>query len=235
MGRILTLEDSRDPEKVGTLCAYLAILARANIPVVPGFVIPIGEALENGLSNEILRYFEELRCESAVLRTSPFSHDLDGETLRDVKREALIDAVRYLKNNVLRRGRRAAILIQRNLEAELSGTAHTINPVTRNTGEYLIESHLWMNETVLGGASEPDIIIVNRRTGALVSEMEDEEETLLDAGQIEELFTILRKIEKHSAIPLSVDWAFDNQRLYILRVRPINKKTEERYQDDSDN
>jgi len=235
MGRILTLEDSHDSERVGALCAYLAILARANIPVVPGFVIPIGESLENGLSNEILRHFEELRCESAVLRTSSVLHDLDGETLRDVKREALIDAVRYLQNNVLRRGRRAAILVQHNLEAELSGTAHTANPVTQNEDEYLIEAHLWMNDTVLGGASEPDIIIVNRRTGALVSEMEDEGETLLAPRQIEELFTTLRKIEKRSAIPLSVDWAFNNQKLYILRVRPINKKTEERYQSDSNN
>ncbi len=229
MGRIFALEDCRDIERIGTMCMYLAVLKRANLPVVPGYVIPANCELEDGLSNELLRKFELLDCESVILRTSPLSLDLDGEALRNVKREALIDAVKYLQKNVTRRGRRAAILMQKNLNAEISGTAHTINPVTNDSDEYLIEVHLWMNDTVLGGASDPDIIIVNRRTGALVSESDELNCTLLSAKQIEMLFTALRKIEKYSTVALSIDWAIDNGKLFILRVRPINEKTKERY------
>ena len=230
MGRIFTLDASRDVDLVGGAASYLALLARAKMPIVDGFVIPMGVALENGLSNEIMRNFQRLNCDSVVLRTSPYSHELDGEILRDVRGEALIDAVRYLQRNVVRRGRRAAIIVQKHLNAEISGVAHSITPVTDSETEILIESSLWMNDTVLGGINEPTFVLVNKRTGAMIHESDEEAETYLDAHLVEQIYTLLRRVEQHSAIPISMDWALDNGHLYILRVRPINQKTKERYQ-----
>ena len=230
MGRIFTLDASRDVDLVGGAASYLAILARANMPIVDGFVIPMGLSLADGLSNEIMRNFERLNCNRVVLRTSPRSHELDGEILRDVRGDTLIDAVRYLQRNITRRGRQAAIIVQKHLNAEISGVAHSINPVTNRKNEILIESSIWMNDTVLGGENEPSFILVNKRTGAMMHESEENAESCLDAHLVEQVYTLLRRVERHAAIPISMDWALNNGHLYILRIRPINQKTRERYQ-----
>ncbi len=231
MGRIFTLDASRDVDLVGGPASYLAILARAKMPIVDGFVIPVDAKLENGLSNEIMRHFERLNCDSVVLRTSPISHELDGEILRDVRGDALIDAVRYLQRNVMRRGRRAGIIVQKHINAEISGVAHSINPVTDHTNEILIEAYLWLNNTILDGVAEPDMIMVNKRTGAMMYESDEESESCLGARQVEQVYSLLRRVEQRAAIPISMDWALNNGHIYILRIRPISQKTKERYQE----
>ena len=149
--------------------------------------------------------------------------------LRDVQRDGLLDAISYLQQNNARRGRLVAIIVQQDLDAEISGTVHSINPVTMDRSEVLIEANLWMNETILGGQSDPDYITLNKRTGMITNEASEESEICLEPQQIEKLHTLIRKAEEYLGGDISVDWAFDNGHLYTLRVRPINEKTQERY------
>jgi phosphoenolpyruvate synthase/pyruvate phosphate dikinase len=64
----------------------------------------------------------------------------------------------------------------------------------------------------------------------MMGESEEEGEICLTPGQIQELYTLIRKIEKTLHEPVTVDWAFDHGRLYILRARPFTDKTLKRYQ-----
>jgi pyruvate,water dikinase len=121
------------------------------------------------------------------------------------------------------------VVVQKDLNAEFSGTIHSYNPVTLDNGEVLIEANLWMNNTVLTGESETDMILVNKNTGALNLESEDEDEICLTPNQISQLYNMIRKIEKKLGEAASVDWAYDNGILYVLRARPITQKTYERY------
>jgi pyruvate,water dikinase len=141
----------------------------------------------------------------------------------------LVDTINYLQNNSLRRGHKVAVVVQKDLNAEFSGTIHSYNPVTLDNGEILIEANLWMNNTVLTGESETDMILVNKNTGALNLESEDEDEICLTPNQISQLYNMIRKIEKKLGEAVSVDWAYDNGILYVLRARPITQKTYERY------
>lgn len=240
MGRILLLDDSTDAELVGQLGAHLSKLKREGLNVADGFILPIGFELVDGMTNEIIRGFDRINANrnrgrnikeetTAILRPSYMDENYDSEVLRDVARHELIDAVKYLQKNSMRRGRRLAIVIQNDLFAETSGTVHSINPATKDTNEVLIEANLWMNDTVLGGESEPDMILIDKNTGATSLESEEEVEICLEPEQIHELYTLVRRMEKRLGYPISLDWAYDRGVLYILRARKLDEARLENY------
>lgn len=240
MGRILLLDDSTDAELVGQLGAHLSKLKREGLNVADGFILPIGFELVDGMTNEIIRGFDRINANrnrgrnikeetTAILRPSYMDENHDSEVLRDVARHELIDAVKYLQKNSMRRGRRLAIVIQNDLFAETSGTVHSINPATKDTNEVLIEANLWMNDTVLGGESEPDMILIDKNTGATSLESEEEVEICLEPEQIHELYTLVRRMEKRLGYPISLDWAYDRGVLYILRARKLDEARLENY------
>lgn len=240
MGRILLLDDSTDAGLVGQLGAHLSKLKREGLNVADGFILPIGFELVDGMTNEIIRGFDRINANrnrgrnikeetTAILRPSYMDENHDSEVLRDVARHELIDAVKYLQKNSLRRGRRLAIVIQNDLFAETSGTVHSINPATKDANEVLIEANLWMNDTVLGGESEPDMILIDKNTGATSLESEEEAEICLEPEQIHELYTLVRRMEKRLGYPISLDWAYDRGVLYILRARKLDETRLENY------
>ena len=240
MGRILLLDDSTDAGLVGQLGAHLSKLKREGLNVADGFILPIGFELIDGMTNEIIRGFDRINANrnrgrnikeetTSILRPSYMDENHDSEVLRDVARHELIDAVKYLQKNSMRRGRRLAIVIQNDLFAETSGTVHSINPATKDTNEVLIEANLWMNDTVLGGESEPDMILIDKNTGATSLESEEEAEICLEPEQIHELYTLVRRMEKRLGYPISLDWAYDRGVLYILRARKLDEARLENY------
>ena len=243
MGRILLLDDSTDAGLVGQLGAHLSKLKREGLTVAVGFILPIGFELVDGMTNEIIRGFDRINANrnrgrnikeetTAILRPSYMDENHDSEVLRDVARHELIDAVKYLQKNSMRRGRRLAIVVQNDLFAETSGTVHSINPATKDTNEVLIEANLWMNDTVLGGESEPDMILIDKNTGATSLESEEEAEICLESEQIHELYTLVRRMEKRLGYPISLDWAYDRGVLYILRARKLDEARLENYRDE---
>ena len=240
MGRILLLDDSTDAGLVGQLGAHLSKLKREGLNVADGFILPIGFELIDGMTNEIIRGFDRINANrnrgrnikeetTAILRPSYMDENHDSEVLRDVARHELIDAVKYLQKNSMRRGRRLAIVIQNDLFAATSGTVHSINPATKDTNEVLIEANLWMNDTVLGGESEPDMILIDKNTGATSLESEEEAEICLEPEQIHELYALVRRMEKRLGYPISLDWAYDRGVLYILRARKLDEARLENY------
>ena len=225
---------------VGQLGAHLSKLKREGLNVADGFILPIGFELVDGMTNEIIRGFDRINANrnrgrnikeetTAILRPSYMDENHDSEVLRDVARHELIDAVKYLQKNSMRRGRRLAIVVQNDLFAETSGTVHSINPATKDTNEVLIEANLWMNDTVLGGESEPDMILIDKNTGATSLESEEEAEICLEPEQIHELYTLVRRMEKRLGYPISLDWAYDRGVLYILRARKLDEARLENY------
>ena len=170
MSRVLLLDDTDDLNTVGQLGSILAKLAKNGIKIVDGFIIPIDQKIEFGMSNEILTAFDRLGTERVILRSSINSQTYDTETLRDIYRDSLLGAISYLQQNNARRGHSAAVIVQRDLNAECLGPK-----------------------------------------------------------QISQLHAMVRKIEDRLKCDVSVDWAYDNGKLYVLRARPITNKTLERF------
>ncbi len=225
------LDECGSPEIVGHLGAALYTAKLAHLRVVDGFVVPIGEELALGLSNEILRAFGSLHTKTVILRASYADENIfAGETIRDISRDALITTIGYMQQNALRKGYDVAIIVQASLRAEFAGTIHSYNPVTHDHDEILIEANIWMNDTVLSGETEADMILINKSTGAVTTESDEDSEICLTPKQISYLHNLIRKVENTFDGPVSVDWCFDNGLLYILNVRPINDITYERYE-----
>ncbi|MBQ8157176.1 hypothetical protein IJ102_02200 [Candidatus Saccharibacteria bacterium] len=229
MATLFRLDSCTDARQVGSLGAFLAQAARNQLNPVPGFVLPIGCVLEDGASNEILRAFDQLKSPTAFLRASVPDDHRDGEVLRNVPRERLLDSLIYMKSNSQRRGEEVAIIVQKTLNAEVAGTIYSINPATRDSGEILIEAELWMGRTVLSGKSEADMVLIDKRSGALSLESKDEEDICLNATQISLLHSMIRKVERLCSFPVYVEWAFDRGKLYIIRLGPIDWRTFEEF------
>ena len=222
MGKLLDLDECIDAKKVGSLGSFLAQVARNDLEIVPGFVIPIDCSLKDGVSNELLRYFDRLKADKVILRASVEDDYKDCEVLRDIPRDRFLDSVIYMKSNSIRRGEKAAIIVQKMLDAEVTGTIYSINPATRDSSEILIEAEMWMGETVLSGDKDTDMVLIDKRSGALSLESKEEEEICLDSIQIEKLHNMIRKIERLCSFPAYVDWAFDRGKLYIIRLGPMD-------------
>ena len=124
MSKTLAIDVSTDVNLVGNLGAYLARLKKAGFRIIDGFVIPVNTDISDGLSNEILRRFDAMNVKSVTLRASPLETNIfSSETIRGVKRDVLISTLDYLQNNSIRRGHKIAVVVQKDVNAEFSGTA----------------------------------------------------------------------------------------------------------------
>ena len=220
MGNLLMLDSSTEVDIVGQLGSYLAKTKRAGLRTARGFVVPINRHVGYGLSNEILREFDKLEIDLAILRASPTSNESEVETIVPVERRKLVEAIMYMQANAERRWNPSAIIVQEFLDGELCGCIHSKNPYTGANDEIVLEARLWANDSVLGGEEEDEMIILDKRDGTVEMES-DEEELLLEADQVQELYRAARKAEKAIGSPVSLDWAFVNGVLYILRTRPL--------------
>lgn len=215
------LGDSDNEKVVGRLGAYLTKTVRAKQKIGRGFVVPINKYVGYGMSNEVLRKFDEMKLDRAILRASPEATFDTSETIHQVTRNNLLSTIIYMQANARRRFDPCAIIIQEYLDGELHGKVHSYNIYTGDQDEVLIEADLWANNSILGDDDEPEMIIMNKKNGAIALES-NEEELILEAKQIQEIYRAVRKIEKYINSPVSLDWGFVNGVLYILRTRPID-------------
>ena len=79
MGKLFTLDQSTDVQEVGSLGAFLAHAVREGMAVVDGFILPIDCGLQDGVSNELHRAFEQLGTPTVILRASLIDNFTDGE------------------------------------------------------------------------------------------------------------------------------------------------------------
>jgi len=220
MSNTLTLDASDDIRIVGQLGSLLAKTKRAGLRTARGFIVPIDKHVGYGLSNEILREFDKLEIQKVILRASPVSSDAT-ETIAPVSRDKLIETIMYMQANAERRWTPSAIVVQEFLDGELRGMIHSQNPYTDARDEVVIEADLWANNSVLGNEDESEMILVDKRDGTVALES-DEDELILEADQVQQLWHAVRKAEKAIGAPVSLDWAFVNGVLYILRTRPLS-------------
>ncbi|MBR3323136.1 hypothetical protein IKG13_03710 [Candidatus Saccharibacteria bacterium] len=221
MGSVLLLGDSDNPDLVGELGANLTKTMRAGLAVAHGLVVPIGKYVGYGMSNELLRKFDELKFDKVILCASLRETPEKYEVIGPVGRNNLISAINYIQDNAKRRGEQSAIIIQEYLDGEFRGKVHSLNPYTGERSEILIEVKLWANNSVLGNDEEPDMILVDKKDGT-VSLESNEEELVLEASEVQKLYRAAKKMEKILKTPVTLDWGLVNGVLYILRTRQIN-------------
>ncbi|WP_257667758.1 PEP/pyruvate-binding domain-containing protein [Parapedobacter tibetensis] len=136
-----------------------------------------------------------------------------------------------------------AVIVQAMVPAEVSGVAFGVNPVTGNRKENVINAVYGLGEGLVSGALDADQYIVNgddiqvsiaNKTQRLTldwengggTHMEEVEPQLhqvssLDTKQVREVCHLLDRCQQHYGTLLDIEFAFADDTLYLLQVRPV--------------
>ena len=139
--------------------------------------------------------------------------------------------------------------VQKMVNSGCAGVMFTINPVTGNRDEIVIEGNYGLGETVVSGAVNPDDFVIDKATTTIkerrisrktVEYIRDpktgktvhlevpadkQKITCIDDRELLALAELAKKIEKHYGKPMDIEWAIDQdlsypQDIFIVQARP---------------
>jgi pyruvate,water dikinase len=146
------------------------------------------------------------------------------------------------KNNFETANVGIAVVVQKMVDAEVSGVVFTADP-TGDESRIVIEAAYGLGEVVVGGLLTPDRYIVDKGSvkiteknvakqvwkitrAAKMNRKEDvqpkvQEKQKLSDKHIVQLAKIGKQIENHYGIPMDIEWALERNELYIVQARAI--------------
>ncbi len=137
-----------------------------------------------------------------------------------------------------------AVVVQKMINSEKSGVTFTINPLTNNKEEIVIEAVFGLGEGIVSGAIEPDNYIIDKKTlrpkskrmgkkkisfmrastgETIKKELPEEvwDKVVLDGHELKNLANYANKIEEHYKWPQDIEWAIEGGQVYIVQSRPV--------------
>jgi len=242
------------PDRWATLCSELKALC----PALP-LVATQRQALED-LRKNLATLGDDVLF--AVRSSSP-EEDLASasfagvyETRMGVRPAGLDDAVRHcfascLDERVLAYkmehgldvlSPRIAVVVQQQIDSEVAGVEFSLNPLTNDYDETVIDANWGLGESVVAGLASPDHFIVDKISRQVVEKKlgakqvsiwlapdggtierkghRSAELTLSDA-QLGELTEVMYRIEALYEKPMDIEWAYAGGQLHVLQARPI--------------
>ena len=178
--------------------------------------------------------------------------------LNVVGAEAVVDAVRRCwaslwteravsyraTNGIDPRAVRLAVVVQRMVDAEVSGVMFTANPVTGKRRQTVIDASAGLGEAVVSGAVNPDHFVVDTASGEILERQPGdkrvaivavpgggthqvepaggEDELSISDAQVRALAALGARVEAHYGAPQDTEWAIDGEGgIWLLQARPI--------------
>lgn len=149
-----------------------------------------------------------------------------------------------------------AVPVQIMVQSETSGVMFTVDPVTSDKDDIIIEAVFGLGEMIVGGRVTPDHYVVDKKTlkiksKTIVAQSEQmvrakkdnkvvsvsrafQKAQKLPDEKIVELAKIGKKIEDHYFFPQDLEWAYERGKLYLVQTRPVttlSKKPQEQPQE----
>ena len=145
-----------------------------------------------------------------------------------------------------------AVPVQKMAQSAVSGIIFTINPVTNNKNQIIVEAIWGLGEYIVQGIVTPDQYIVNKndfiienhnknsqQIQLLKSNQESKKTNVpkykqnkdkLNKSQVIQLAKIAQKLHNHYKKPQDIEFAIEKNKIYIVQTRPIttvisNQKT----------
>lgn len=258
MIRILDAVSMRDVAAVGGKAASLGELLQAGFRVCKGFIVTADETrLTPKLTAQIYEAFDQLGLTRVAVRSSGVSEDAKDQswagqfaTFLHVDRDGLLQAIQACwdsakADRVQAYGKPAAlaVLVQQMVHSDTSGVAFSVNPITANQTEVMIEAVYGLCETLVQGIATPDNYLLTKSDGRLVEQgiatkttqltyaqgqtveqpVEPSKQNLpaLAPKQLTEIVALVRRIEQHYGFPVDIEWSYQDAQLYLLQARPI--------------
>lgn len=127
----------------------------------------------------------------------------------------------YLVNNdISTESLEMAVIVQEMVDSEKSGIAFTVNPLTGDDKEFVIEIAEGLGDNIVSGKVVPERYYYNWFDNKY---RYDETNRLLPKNELEALTQTLLDIQTHFGYPCDIEFAFENEKLYILQSRAITK------------
>jgi pyruvate,water dikinase len=153
------------------------------------------------------------------------------------------------KRNLMDKKVSVAVVVQKMVQSEVSGVCFTVHPVIKDRNQMVIEACWGLGEILVEGKITPDSYVIDKskiktqkskfildkninpqekmivRANGGTKEVrvpkEKIEKQKLSDDQIKKLAKICLKIENHYKDPQDIEWAFENNKFYIVQTRPI--------------
>ena len=137
-----------------------------------------------------------------------------------------------------------SVVVQKMINSEKAGVMFTINPVTKNREEMVIEASYGLGEAVVAGMITPDSCFIDKKTlkpknisigtkkiiiyrDASGKNKErkptatEAEAQVLTEKELKEIAKLGIVIEKHYKFPQDIEWAIEKNKVYITQTRPV--------------
>jgi pyruvate,water dikinase len=135
-----------------------------------------------------------------------------------------------------------AVIVQQQIDSEVSGVGFSLNPMTNDYDEAVIDSNWGLGESVVAGRVSPDHFVVDKigrrilhktvgakqvsvwscsEGGTVERQDHRSAEFTLDEAHVGDLTDVLCRIEAHYGRPMDIEWAYAGGELYVLQARPI--------------
>jgi pyruvate,water dikinase len=141
-----------------------------------------------------------------------------------------------------------AVPVQKMVQSEASGVMFTLEPVTSASDRIVIEAVFGLGEAIVSGEVTPDLYVVNKESLKILKRKTVNQEAQLvknpDAkaketniwvplptstqskpklseSEITKLAQLGKQIENHYQFPQDIEWAKEDDKIYILQTRPV--------------
>lgn len=175
-----------------------------------------------------------------AVRSSGTKEDLDNysfagqyETFLNVEKNNIINKViecyksmfsetllSYLKSNDIELSNlKMSVIIEEMIDSNYSGICFTINPMTGNDTEMLLEIAPGLGENIVSGKVAPEQYYFDW----INNKVKENTNKYLTKQQVEEYAKIFISIQRYFGYPCDIEFAINDGKLYILQARKITK------------
>lgn len=133
------------------------------------------------------------------------------------------------------------VVVQKQAAADIAGVLFTTNPRAGAMDQALIEASWGLGESVVSGKVQPDTMILDQETGKVLNvvigsketwlppdgrseqttETEKQKIPCLNASQVMGLWHLGRRVAAYFQSPQDIEWAIENDHIYLLQTRAI--------------
>jgi len=244
MNHIHWPQEQPQRDLVGGKAAALAALQNNNIAIPPWFALSTNDSSETLSQAEIAAALktiapngEPVAVRSSAIDEDSSEHSFAGQfaTFLNVPHAEVIEKIAAVRQSACSqhvahyRSERTAIdqphsipsvLIQRMVQPDCAGVAFSMDPVSGRRGVAVVAAVRGLGEALVSGESNADTYHVDRDNAVTLIATADQTAILRD-DQAQAIAALARQTARHFGRPQDIEWAIENDQLYLLQSRPI--------------
>jgi len=136
-----------------------------------------------------------------------------------------------------------AVPVQKMIQSDVSGIMFTVNPITNDKNQIVVEAIWGLGEKIVQGAYTPDHYLVQKQTWKILQKQVNPQtkelilkgsknlevkvarswvnQAKLNDEQLIKLSQLGHDLQQHYFFPQDIEWAIEKGRIYIVQTRPI--------------